>query len=96
MSKDQTIGALILLLCAVIAVGYTIGLFFYDPLIKPWLNLGAAADIQFWVVAIPIFAGFIAILLIGAWIGYTMATTPPPKPIEEISNEIKTEETNAT
>ena len=31
--------------------------------------------------------GFIAILAIGAWIGYTMATTPPPKPIEEITVE---------
>jgi len=87
MSKDQAIGALILLLCAVIAIGYTIGLFFYDPLIKPWLNVGTAANIQFWLVAIPVFAGFVAILLIGAWIGYTMASTSPPKPIEEINAE---------
>jgi len=26
-------------------------------------------------------------LFIGAWIGWTMATTPPPKPIEEITTE---------
>ena len=32
---------------------------------------------------------FIAILAIGAWIGWTMATTPPPKPIEEITTEIE-------
>jgi len=33
-------------------------------------------------------------MAIGAWIGWTMATTPPPKPIEEITSEIdeKTEE----
>ena len=31
----------------------------------------------------------IAILAIGAWIGWTMATTPPPKPIEEITTEIE-------
>ncbi|PIU58843.1 transcriptional regulator, partial [Candidatus Bathyarchaeota archaeon CG07_land_8_20_14_0_80_47_9] len=35
----------------------------------------------------------VGILLIGAWIGWTMATTPPPKPIEEITAENKTEET---
>ena len=29
----------------------------------------------------------------GAWIGYTMATTPAPKPIEEITAEDKKEET---
>jgi len=38
--------------------------------------------------------GFIAvggILGIGAWIGWTMATTPPPKPIEEIEKELEEE-----
>lgn len=36
----------------------------------------------------------IAILVIFgilAWIGYTLATTPPPKPIEEIEKEIEAE-----
>jgi len=26
-----------------------------------------------------------------AWIGYTLATTPPPKPIEEIEKELEEE-----
>jgi predicted DNA-binding transcriptional regulator len=30
-------------------------------------------------------------MAIGAWIGYTMLTTPPPKPIEEITAETETE-----
>jgi len=34
-----------------------------------------------------VFIAFTAILAIGAWIGWTMATTPPPKPIEEIQLE---------
>ena len=33
-------------------------------------------------------AGVLGIL---AWIGYTLATTPPPKPIEEIERELETE-----
>ncbi|MGC9069386.1 MAG: transcriptional regulator [Thermoprotei archaeon] len=36
-------------------------------------------------------AGVFGIL---AWIGYTLATTPPPKPIEEIEKEIESEMKN--
>jgi len=58
-----------------VAIGgsYTIALF--------WPALEA---IRLWLVAIPVFIAFIAILGIGAWIGWTMASTPPPKPIEDI------------
>jgi len=38
--------------------------------------------------------GFVAVagvLGILAWIGYTLATTPPPKPIEEIEKELEEE-----
>ena len=85
MSKDQAIGALILVACAVIAVGYLVGLFLYDPYIISWLNIGSAADVRFWLIATPAAIAFVAILAIGAWIGYTMATTPAPKPFEEIT-----------
>jgi len=91
MSKDQTIGALILVVCAIIIVGYITALFLYPICIQPWLNLGANAAVQFWLIATPVLIAFVAILAIGAWIGWTMATTPPPKPIEEITTE--TEET---
>jgi predicted DNA-binding transcriptional regulator len=37
------------------------------------------------VVAIAVVFGILA------WIGYTLATTPPPKPIEEIEKEIEEE-----
>jgi len=96
MSKDQIIGALILIVCAVVIVGYVAGLFLYDPNIFSTLNVGSAADVRFWLIATPVLLGFVAILGIGAWIGYTMATTPAPKPIEEVSAETKTEETNPT
>jgi predicted DNA-binding transcriptional regulator len=33
----------------------------------------------------------LVILGIGAWTGYTMTTTPPSKPIEEMSAETATE-----
>jgi len=52
--------------------------------------------VQFWLIAVSVSIAFIAVMGIGAWIGWTMATTPPLKPIEEITSEIeeKTEEEN--
>jgi H+/Cl- antiporter ClcA len=91
VSKDQGIGGAILAVCVIVAIGYLVTLFY-----PQWLNtiglLGPNtnfANVQFWVIAIPVFVAFVAILFIGAWIGWTMATTPPPKPIEEITTEIE-------
>jgi hypothetical protein len=84
MSKDKALGTLILTICI---------LFFYDPYIQPWLNLGTAANVQYWLIALPVFLAFVAILLVGAWIGYTMATTPPPKPVEDIITETDADNT---
>ncbi|UCD39795.1 MAG: hypothetical protein JSV87_05140 [Candidatus Bathyarchaeota archaeon] len=93
MSKDQAIGGLIFIVCVIIAIGYVAGLFLYDPWIKDLLNLDwATTTVRYWLVAVPVLIAFIAILGIGAWIGWTMATTPPPKPIEEIEVEEKKEE----
>jgi predicted DNA-binding transcriptional regulator len=90
VSKDQSIGGAIFLICLIIAIFYVITLFY-----PKWIvDLGWAAkgeDVQFWLVAIPVFIAFIAVMGIGAWIGWTMATTPPPKPIEEITSEIEEE-----
>jgi hypothetical protein len=92
VSKDQGIGGAILIVCVVVAIGYLVTLFY-----PTWLHavglIGntseALQNAQFWVIAIPVFIAFVAILFIGAWIGWTMATTPPPKPIEEITTEIE-------
>ena len=86
MGKDQTIGVLIFVVCLLLAVAYIATLF-----APGWLGLigisAAEADAQFWVVAVPVFVAFVGIMGIGAWIGWTMATTPPPQPIEEIESE---------
>jgi Na+/pantothenate symporter len=94
MSKDQAIGGAIFIVCIVVAIFYLITLF-----VPGWLSIigitAADVDVRFWVIAVPVFIAFVAIMFIGAWIGWTMATTPPPKPIEEIATEIeeKKEET---
>jgi hypothetical protein len=93
MAKDQTIGALILVVCVLIALAFIGLLFLYDPYIANIINIGSAANVRYWLIATPVTIAFIAIMAIGAWIGYTMATTPPPKPIEEITAETETETT---
>ena len=87
VSKDQAIGWVIFLVCVVVILGYVVTLFGYEQIIQPYLDLGSAADIQFWLIAIPVLIAFVAVLAIGAWIGWTMGTTPPPRPIEEIESE---------
>ena len=82
VSKDQAIGWVIFLACVVVAIGYLVGLFLLPKL-------------QFWLIAIPVVIAFILVLAIGGWIGWTMATTAPPRPIEEIEAEEKKEEPKA-
>jgi hypothetical protein len=92
MSKDQAIGGAIFIVCLLVAVFYIITLFAPGLFVDVVKNVGittTVADVKFWIIAIPVFIAFVAVLFIGAWIGWTMATTPPPKPIEEITTEIE-------
>jgi hypothetical protein len=95
VSKDQAIGGLIFIVCAIVGVFYVVTLFYPNWLGFFGLNTQDPTErfhIQFWIVAVPVLVAFIAIMGIGAWIGWTMATTPPPKPIEEITSEMEKEE----
>ncbi len=102
VSKDQGIGGAILAVCVIVIIGYLLLALFpaqiYGLVGQVTANTGNAIRLDIVLVLVSI--AFIAVLAIGAWIGWTMATTPPPKPIEEITTEIeekkeepKTEET---
>jgi len=94
MSKDQAIGGAILAVCIAIAVIYAIIVIFpasTASLFGQTVDANTGITLRLYAVLIPVFIAFIAILAIGAWIGYTMATTPAPKPIEEITTEAQTE-----
>lgn len=69
-SKDQGIGAVILIVSVALIIFYLWWLF--D---SPW---------EWYAVVVPVLLLVLAVLGIAAWIGYTMASTPPPKPLEEI------------
>lgn len=82
MSKDQIMGWIILL-------GSILGIiaYFYLVFQTPWTIL---------TIQISAFFAVAAILLIVAWIGYTLATTPPPTPIEDITSLEQEKETQNT
>ncbi|MEM3716425.1 MAG: transcriptional regulator, partial [Candidatus Bathyarchaeia archaeon] len=75
MSRDQVLGALLL-------IAGIIGIIVYG-----WLTFFTS----WWAIVLQItaFIAVAAVLAIIAWIGYTLATTPPPKPVEEIEKEIE-------
>ena len=66
MNKDQGIGAVLLLASIAGIVVYA------------WLLFTFAIV----VLQITAFVAVAAVLVIAAWIGWTMATTPPPAPLE--------------
>ena len=85
MAKDKAYGAIIFLVSILILLGYS-----YWAIILPiFPNIGLKALIPFltadnsiWAIRIPVYIAVLVILLIAAWIGWTMATTPAPAPID--------------
>ena len=77
MMDDRVVGALIL-------VGSILGIlaYFWLVFLSPWVLL---------TMQLTAFIAVAAVLVIIAWIGYTLATTPPPRPIEEIEKELEEE-----
>jgi len=75
MQRDKAIGV------GLMAVG-VIGILLYGWLVffSPW---------QVLILQLTAFVAVAAVLGILAWVGYALATTPPPKPIEEIEKEVQ-------
>ena len=78
MNKDQGIGAVILVASIIGVIVYTWLLFTYAIV----------------VLQITAFIAVAAVLVIAGWIGWTMATTPPPAPLEPepVTTSVGTEE----
>jgi hypothetical protein len=94
LSKDQLIGAGILAICVVLAAGFVVLQIFPVPvanLLGMTVDSNTGITLRLYSVLILTSLAFLAILAIGAWIGFTMATTPPPKPIEESTVDSQTE-----
>jgi len=81
MDNDRVLGSLIL-------VGSLAGIaaYFWLLFMSPWAWL---------TIQVSALAAVGMMLLIMAWIGYTLATTPPPMPLEDFDIETELdEETN--
>ncbi len=76
MSKDQALGAVILIV-AVAVIGVYLWLQFFVNAI--------------WALEIVGTIAVVAIMGIVAWIGWTMATTPAPEPIEALEEKPATD-----
>jgi len=74
---DRVLGAVILL-------GSLLGVacYFWLVFLSPWAWL---------VLQLSAFAAVAAVLVIVAWIGYTLATTPPPEPLEGFTENFEEE-----
>jgi len=96
VGKDQAIGGAILAVCVIVALGFVLLIVFPAQVygIVGAINSNTGNDIRLDSVLILVSVAFVAILGIGAWIGYTMASTPPPKPIEEITTEMEEKSTD--
>jgi hypothetical protein len=76
--NDKSLGYSIILITALIMIGY----FVWS--LGPFIGLGAwiTPTISEWAFKLPILAAVYIMLFIILWIGYTMATTPPPIPLD--------------
>ncbi|MFN7106496.1 MAG: transcriptional regulator [Pyrobaculum sp.] len=75
MHRDMAVGI------GLMAIG-VVGILLYGWLLffSPWSQL---------VLQLTAFLAVGGVLAILAWVGYALATTPPPKPIEEIEKEVQ-------
>jgi HTH DNA binding domain len=77
MNRDKAVGLALLVVSVVIIVVYAYVMFATHYALFLLELTG--------VVAVAVVFGILA------WVGYALATTPPPKPIEEIEKEIEEE-----
>ena len=83
MGKDKVYGLLVFLISLGVILMYTLWL----PIQHFTSILDKYAD-SFWMmdvqtaVMLPVFLAMVVVFGIIAWIGWTMATTPPPAPID--------------
>ena len=74
MDSDRLLGTGIIVVCIIAAILY------FGSLVFPWWNILTAVKV---VVSI----AFVLVLGIGGWIGWTMASTPSPEPVEDLDIE---------
>jgi len=76
--NDKGLGSLIVVLSLIFMVGYFVWAFAPYIGFSSWISPGVSE----WAYKLPVIFAVYVILLIILWIGYTMAITPPPIPLD--------------
>ena len=87
MVSDRSIGVGLILVSVIVILIYFWLLFIPPNWDIPLLGI----KVTEFLIRLTVMIGVLGVFGILAWIGYTLATTPPPKPIEEIEREIEEE-----
>jgi hypothetical protein len=90
---DKSLGSTIVVVSVVIMIVYFVWAFapFLGSTVTSWIS----PEMSEWAYKLPVILAVYMMLLIVLWIGYTMATTPPPIPLES-PLEIEREEVDRT
>ncbi len=95
MQRDKLYGLIIFVAALLILIWYTFyaviyagfyqGDYYNTPVwIRTIACLGKLLSFSGWATILPIWIAALLILIIAMWIGWTMLTTPPPVPLEEL------------
>jgi predicted DNA-binding transcriptional regulator len=81
--RDRSLGALLLAIALIAMVGY-----FWLLFLAPEDAVFLGKTVNEWAIIIPVIIIVYAVLVIVAWIGWALASTAPPLPInvEELEN----------
>ena len=97
MAKDKILGYILLSLGGLLFVFYTL-IGPVDLILESvgsdaigWLRGVPGFNWKFSVM-IPMFIVVVLVCMVLIWIGYSMITTPPPVPLEELEEELEREE----
>ena len=94
MNKDKIYGGVIALFFLLVLAVYTI--FVFLPGLDTGLSLKLGFDnnpsLTSFLTMLPVYGGVALFSFIFIWIGWTMATTPPPEPIDLDSLDLDDDE----
>jgi len=79
MNRDKAVGLALLVVSVVIIIAYA------------YVMFATPTQYALFLLKLTGVAAVAVVFGILAWVGYALATTPPPKPIEEIEKEIEEE-----
>ena len=97
MAKDKILGVVLLVLGVLIVVFYTLMgpvdliLTVVESTAMSWLR-NIPGFSWTWALMIPMYIVVLLVCVVLIWLGYSMITTPPPVPLEELEEELEREE----